>query len=463
MLALFVLIASPVAYYMDKYGAVIDVVMIENILQTNAQEAADLINPGLVWRVLIFGVIPAFFILKYKPKLLGIKTELISKLFVGAVLLVLMGAVLVPFTPAYASFIREHKIIRFYANPTYFSHSTILYIRNQFKSAKSNKLTTVANDLERIGPEEKTELIILVIGETARADHFSLNGYGRETNPELKKQKIISLKNVTSCGTSTAVSVPCMFSALNRSEFDINKALHYENALDVLQKNKVEILWRDNNSNSKSVAARVPYENFKSPAINSVCDEECRDIGMLRGLDNYINARKGKDILIVLHQMGNHGPAYYKRYPPDFERFTPACKSNDLAKCTNQQIINAYDNAILYTDYFLSNVIGLLKRHDRAFETVMLYVSDHGESLGEYGVYLHGAPYAVAPKAQIHVPAILWLGSNFDYPLEGIRAYENRPLSHNDLFCALLITYEMGSKTCEAWKPALYQNEDLLP
>jgi len=322
-------------------------------------------------------------------------------------------------------------------------------------------LINVAEDTKIIGETHKNELMILVIGETARSDRFSLNGYARETNPELKKHNVISFKDFSSCGTSTAISVPCMFSSLKRADFDIKEGLMHENVLDVLSRNGVDILWRDNNSDSKGVAKRMSYEDFKSPSVNPACDGECRDIGMLNGLDQYINARKGKDILIVLHQMGNHGPAYYKRYPKEFEKFTPVCKTNDFGKCTNEEIGNAYDNAILYTDYFLSNVIKFLEKYDRDHETAMLYVSDHGESLGEYGVYLHGAPYAIAPKEQVHIPAIAWFGKHFDYTMDQVKPYESKPFSHDDLFCAMLTAYEMDTDVCSTWRPVLKQNSEL--
>lgn len=223
-----------------------------------------------------------------------------------------------------------------------------------------------------------------------------------------------------------------------------------ENALDVLKEHNISVLWRDNNSDSKGVAARMAYEDFQSPAQNKVCDTECRDVGMLKGLDQYIQSHQGQDIMIVLHQMGNHGPEYYRRYPKSFEKFTPVCRSSDLSKCSQQEIDNAYDNAILYTDYFLSEVIQLLKKYDDSRETAMLYVADHGESLGEHGLYLHAAPYMIAPKEQTHVPAILWLGKQFDYSLNQIRPYQNYPLSHDDVFCTLLTAYELKSNTCNS-------------
>jgi lipid A ethanolaminephosphotransferase len=299
------------------------------------------------------------------------------------------------------------------------------------------------------------------VGETARADRFSLNGYKRETNPLLSKQDIVSLKNVTSCGTSTGVSVPCMFSSLGRKHYDKEKALAQENALDLLTKNGIEVMWRDNNSDSKGVATRIHYEDFKTPTHNPVCKGECRDIGMLSGLDEYIQKHADKDIFIVLHQMGNHGPEYYRRYPKEFERFKPTCQNGELRDCSQEEIDNAYDNAILYTDYFLSEVIQFLKKYDANHETAMLYMADHGESLGEHGIYLHAAPYLIAPKEQTHVPAIVWFGKSFDYNLSDIKFYEKYPLSHDDLFCTLLTSYEVDTHMCKNEHKMLSHNKNL--
>lgn len=461
ILAFYLLAASQAAYYMDQYGVIIDTVMIDNILQTNLQEFAGLISASLVLRTLLLGVLPAWLVLKYKPALQDIRTELKSKAALLLLLLVSLVVVIAPFTAGYASFIREHKMTRSYANPVYFTYSIIQYVNQHIKSEEVVTLKKVATDAVEVGSRKKKELIILVVGETARADRFSLNGYARETNPALKKQEVVSLTHVSSCGTSTGESVPCMFSMMKRHNFDREKALHIENALDVLFEHGVQVLWRDNNSDSKGVAVRMQYENFKSPALNPICDKECRDIGMLSGLDQYITSRKNRDMLIVLHQMGNHGPEYYRRYPKEFERFKPVCMTGELKDCTKEEIDNAYDNAILYTDYFLSQVIDFLKKYDGQYETAMLYVSDHGESLGEHGIYLHAAPYLLAPKEQTHIPAIVWMGKHFDFNLDQLKPYRDYSFSHDDLFCTLLVGFEIESKICEGRKNVLFENRDL--
>ena len=461
VIAILLILSAQAAYYMDKFGVLMDVVMIDNIMHTDANEMAGLLNMSLLLRTLFLGVLPAWLVIKYWPSVTNVANEIKSRfrwllIFLGALIVVVL-----PFTAGYTSFIREHKITRFYANPTYPIYSIIKYTAQQFSFDQQKELSKTAEDATFIGPVSKNELLILVVGETARADRFSLNGYHRETNPRLSKEDVVSFSDVSSCGTSTGVSVPCMFSSLGRKDYEKSEALNQENALDVLANHGIEVLWRDNNSNSKGVATRMEYQDFKSPTLNPVCEGECRDIGMLNGLDAYIAAKKGKDIMIVLHQMGNHGPEYYRRYPAEFARFQPMCMTGELRDCTQTEIDNSYDNAILYTDYFLSEVIQFLKKYDGEYETAMLYVSDHGESLGEHGVYLHAAPYMMAPKEQTHVPAVLWLGKHFDYHLNQVQPYQDYPLSHDDLFCSLLVAYELGSKSCEAKHNMLMQNIDI--
>jgi lipid A ethanolaminephosphotransferase len=308
---------------------------------------------------------------------------------------------------------------------------------------KDAKVTKIENE-----HEEKTELIIMVVGEAARANRFSLNGYEKETNPLLKQEEIYNFPNMYSCGTSTAESVPCMFSIFDKTDYDYKKGISTENIIDVLKHTKdIEILWRDNNSDSKGVALRVDFEDYRTSEKNTICDNgECRDEGMLVGLEEYIKKNKGKDILIVLHQMGNHGPAYYKRYPKEFEKFTPVCKTNQLENCTQEEVSNGYDNAILYTDYFLSKVINFLKPYSNDYETAMLYMSDHGESLGENGLYLHGLPYFMAPDEQKHIGSLMWFGEGSikdDIDTQKLTTYKDNQFSHDNLFHTLLGLFEV--------------------
>jgi lipid A ethanolaminephosphotransferase len=440
------LISSVASYFMDSYNIIIDSTMIQNAVLTDINEASDLLSIKLVVYFLLLGVLPSVLIYKANISYAPLKSGIITKLKFIVILLVIIASQLFIFSKNYASFFREHKQARYYTNPVAYIYSVEKYIKGRF--ASSNVPVEPIGLDARVPVEDfHRELTILVVGETARADRFSLNGYKRKTNPLLEKEDVISFTNMHSCGTSTAVSVPCMFSMYSKDDYDDEKGYSKENLLDVLNHAGVNVLWRDNNSDSKGVALRVQYEDYKSPQSNTQCDIECRDVGMLDGLQEYIDAHTQDDILIVLHQMGNHGPAYYKRYPKSFERFTPVCETSQLEECSEEQINNAYDNVILYTDYFLSKVLGLLKQNSSAFETAMFYVSDHGESLGEKGVYLHGLPGFLAPEEQTHVATILWFGDNYDeIDTESVRLKADRDYSHDNMFHTVLGLMEVNTE-----------------
>ena len=296
----------------------------------------------------------------------------------------------------------------------------------------------------------KPDLLVVVLGETARSMNFSLNGYPRDTNPELAKRPVVSFRQVESCGTSTAVSVPCMFSLMTRDNYNDDQANYQSNVLDVLQQAGISVLWRDNNSGCKGVCERVPHEDADQFNPGRDCrGEECFDEQMLTGLEQWLGQQAGSAV-IVLHQKGSHGPAYYKRVPEPFNHFTPVCDSNQLQSCTQATITNAYDNSIRYTDQLLSRVIDFLQQQDSQFNTAMLYVSDHGESLGENNIYLHGMPWMIAPEEQKRVPLITWLSDDFQQshqlPTSCLKSRRDTPLSHDYLTHSLLGLMQVSTR-----------------
>lgn len=456
VLIITLLASSLCAYFMDTYNVIIDDTMIENILSTNLEESKDLLSYKLFLYLIFIGVIPSILVFNTKVHYSTIKTEIINR---GKFLLFSILVLVIPIAAMsdfYASFFREHKILRAYSNPGYIIYSAFKYAGNHIQASN---IPFIHIGLDAKIPESDTdrELVIMVVGETARADRFSINGYHKKTNPYLETMHVVSYTQFKSCGTTTAVSVPCMFSFQGQDDYDKNTSDNTDNILDILQRSGVNVLWLDNNSDSKGVAARAPYQDYKNPALNPVCDIECRDIGMLSHLQTYINNHPDGDILIVLHQMGSHGPAYYKRYPKAFEKFTPVCKTNQLEQCSSEEINNTYDNTILYTDYFLSEVIKLLKENDEKFETAMVYMSDHGESLGENNLYLHGLPYFIAPDTQKNVPVIMWFGKNIihEINLELLEANTGNTYTHDNLFHTLLGIMEVGTELYD-------KNQDMI-
>lgn len=427
-------------FYLIKFGTVFDTGMWRNIFQTNMNEATDLFGLSSILLMISFILIPMIWMKKFNffPHQ-AYKHVLTSRFFfiAASILILLLGSW--PQSKSMADFLREHKQVRYLNNPSYGLFNLLKFASEELFINKTFRPGNYFAEInEGVRAEHKEELIVLVVGETARYDHFGINGYPRDTTPYLSKVKnLISYSNFTACGTSTAVSVPCMFSLKNSKEFKVTSSQYEANVLDIMPVEDVNIHWFDNNSDSKHVADRVDYQNFKTPDNNPICDVECRDVGMIPQIKKVINPKL--DNLIILHQMGSHGPAYYKRYPKSFEKFQPACQSEDFSKCSQQEIINAYDNSILYTDYFLGELIKELETLTAAYEVTLLYVSDHGESLGEAGVFLHGLPKAIAPEAQTHVPVFLWApeGSS-DVSYEETLALKDNPYTHSDISDTLL-------------------------
>jgi lipid A ethanolaminephosphotransferase len=271
---------------------------------------------------------------------------------------------------------------------------------------------------------KNNNVLVIVVGETARTQNFHIDGYKRNTTPHLEQHKVISFKNVSSCGTATAISLPCMFSDLTHDNFDDNAAKNRQNLLDAVNIAGLQTLWVENNPDCKGVCDRIEQYDIAHIYSDEFCsDGGCYDEALFNGLDDYINNIK-TDTVIVLHTQGSHGPAYYRRYPQAFKVFEPECRTSTVQDCSDAEVVNAYDNTILYTDYFLSKVIDYLETKTAAINPAMLYVSDHGESLGEEGAYLHGLPYFLAPEFQKRVPLILWLSDGFE---------RNKQLSENCL------------------------------
>ncbi|MGR8953704.1 MAG: phosphoethanolamine transferase, partial [Gammaproteobacteria bacterium] len=302
----------------------------------------------------------------------------------------------------------------------------------------------------------KKRLTVLVLGETARAANFALDGYSRPTNPNLSREAVFNFTNVHSCGTATAASVPCMFSGFSRENYDPAKAEYTENVLDVLNHAGVKVLWRNNNDGCKNVCKRVSSEDLSHLKLADLCTaEECYDEVLLYQLQAYVDAMTSNGV-IVLHQKGSHGPGYYLRHPPRFNVFSPECHQANLSDCKRQEVINAYDNTIVYTDYFLEKVIQFLKKNSAKYDTALVYVSDHGESLGEHNVYLHGLPYYFAPDEQKHVPLVTWFSKGFlahnKINTACLQQHKDSPYSHENLFHSLLGLMSVETK---AYDPKL--------
>lgn len=441
---LILILASVISFFMDEYGVIVDVSMIQNIIETDTKEAFELLSFSLAIHVLLVGLLPALFIYRTDIQYHSFFKELGIRLMMIVVISIVLGGVVFTYYKDFSLIDRNNRALRYFINPNYPVYAFGKYLK-RLLNPEAITLTAIGKDAQQMHTQAtrgKKSIVVLVVGETARAQNFSLNGYGQNTNPLLSQQDIINFPDTHSCGTATAESVPCMFSDFGRSDYSDSKAKHYENLLDVLTHAGISVLWRDNNSGCKGVCDRVANESMEKLTHAEFCNStECFDEILLQGLQEKID-KLSSDGVIVLHQKGSHGPAYYLRYPEAFKKFTPECATNQVQDCPREQIIHAYDNSILYTDYFLNQVIQLLQKNTAHYNTALLYLSDHGESLGENGIYLHGLPYNIAPDEQTHIPFILWLSpeyaDSFNIDTECLKQHRNEAYSHDNLFHSVL-------------------------
>lgn len=441
---LLILIGAAAYYFMKHYGVVIEKTMIQNVMETDTREGLELISNGFVLYFLGAGVLPAVLLARMPIVHRPFMGDLLGKLVTLVAALGVIGLIAANFYQDYASLFRNHRYVRDLIVPLNAIYSTQSYIKHLLPE-KNHDHIVIGQDASRTPAAVKStkpRVLILVVGETARADHFSLNGYARQTNPVLEKGGFLNFPHVTSCGTTTAVSVPCMFSGQGRSEFAPSEFLYRDNLLDVVQRSGVAVAWMDNNSGCKDVCDRVEQINLESSDDPRFChDGECLDEVLIDPLKAKLAAANG-DMVIVLHQKGSHGPAYFLRVPPAFETFKPICRTVELQNCTSGEVVNAYDNSILYTDYFLGKVQEALQAEQGRLAVGMLYVSDHGESLGENNIYLHGLPYSLAPEAQTHVPMVAWMSDDFNRASRMDPAcmvqQTNEPWSQDNLFSTVL-------------------------
>ncbi len=449
VLALLLFATSFVTWFAARYAVLFDVEMVRNVLQTDAREAGDLLSAGLVLHVALTGIVPAAAVMRTRLEARTRGEDLRRRiLFVASMLALSVVAVLLSSQALFAA-VRADPGLRYRITPGNVLVS-IARAAARGDGAQVGPREPVAQDARRTlpPPARRPRVLVLVVGETVRGDHWGLNGYMRQTTPALARREVVNFPDVTACGTSTAVSLPCMFSAIGRANYDGGAIARQESLLDVAARAGVDVVWRDNQSGCKGVCSGVPTESVASVAEASACQGgRCLDAALLDGLGERIAASRG-DLLVVLHPKGNHGPNYFERYPEDFERFRPACHAPGLDGCSTQAIINAYDNAILYTDAVLDAVIDVLSAQ-HGHDAAMLYVSDHGKSLGEYGLHLHGAPYAIAPRQQLHVPMTLWMSAGFKAALQVdgacMRRVSRGSRSHDDLFHSVLGVFDIAT------------------
>ncbi len=430
------------SHFIAHYGVVIDPSMARNVLATDMREAGELLGPGLL-QALALGVALAapLWIIRVKQRPWRPAAQIRGASLVGALAVATVALLLI--YQDLSSLMRNQRALRYTITPANVIWSTArVLVSDSQSAAAAREPPQPAVRAAATAAARRPTLLVIIAGETARAANFSLNGYQRNTNPELAQIDIVNFPRATACGTSTEVSLPCMFSPYGRENYDEAKIKRSDSLLHLLARAGLEVTWLDNQSGCKGVCDGLDARDLSREKVPGLCaDDRCLDEILLHGLQGLM-AGAARDRVVVLHQLGNHGPAYFRRYPPELKRYEPACESNELRDCTREQIVNADDHAILYTDRFLARTIRYLATLRDRFDVGLVYVSDHGESLGEHGLYLHGLPYAIAPREQTEVPMLWWLApetadaAGIDMGCLGRRA--EHAVSHDNLFHSVL-------------------------
>ena len=452
-----VFIGGFAAYAVNTLGVLITSDQIQNLMQTDIAEARDTWSWHLVTWTLGMTVLPIIVILMIKIKPEPIIRQLLHKVIASVVSLAIVLGLLFVFYVDFAAIFRENRDLKGMISPQNMIASFASYYKK--KAPKENLPLVVYGEdavMQKAQATSLPKLMVLVVGETARAENFSLNGYGKNTNPKLSQQDILNFSQVSSCGTATAVSVPCMFSGMPRKEYEERLASHREGLLDIAQRAGYQVTWIDNNSGCKGTCDRVNQFTIPEPIRAKWCqDKECFDDILIDSLKAYLATIPQDDNrprLIVLHQMGSHGPAYYKRVPAQFKVFKPTCDTNAIQGCSRDALLNSYDNTLLYTDYVLDSLIETLKNTTK-YQTALWYLSDHGESTGESGMYLHGAPYAIAPTQQTHIPMLMWFSTVWKnqakQQVKCLAQQGRQELSQDNLFPTMLSLLDVKSKVID--------------
>jgi lipid A ethanolaminephosphotransferase len=459
LLAVLVVATAFAVHYMQRYGVYLDPSMLRNVLRTDPAEAGELFSWSMVPTLLIWGGLPLLLLWRVQvvrrpwPRALFRRSLLLLASLATAI-----AALVVSFQD-FSSLMRNQHELRYLITPGNYLSSIARIVYEDHRAARSPRtvLGATAKLDDSWAGRSKPVIFVFVVGETARTANWGLSGYHRQTTPQLAATAgVLNFKDVTSCGTNTEASLPCMFAPVGRRAYDEERIRNSESMLHVLKRAGFSVRWRDNQSGCKGVCEGLPVELFESDPKSTLCpDGRCLDEVLLSGLDKIVADTKG-NLFVVLHMLGNHGPAYYRRYPSAFGQFTPTCDTPELQRCSIEQIVNAYDNALLYTDHVLARTIAFLRERSATHDSAMLFVSDHGESLGEHKLFLHGMPYGIAPREQTQVPMVWWLsegfGASFGLDPACLKRAAEQPAAHDHLFHTTLGLLRVATPEYEpAW------------
>lgn len=460
LVAVLLVLTAGVGHYMSTYGVFLDPSMLRNVLRTDVAEASELMSTALFVDVVLHAGLPLLLLRHVRiPKRPWRRAIGVRIAFLAGVAAVLAGSVLSVFQPL-SSLMRNHEELRYLITPAnlVWSSVRVAIVETRGVTVSRRPIGLDAAPGMSWAARRKPLVLVLVIGESARAASWGLNGYERHTTIELSHLPIVDFEDVTACGTNTEVSLPCMFAPVGRRDYDEARIRGQESLLHVAARAGVVVHWRDNQSGCKGVCEGLPNDMVSSANAPGSCGEgRCLDEGLIDDLGRRLASVQGTQ-LWVLHMLGNHGPSYFRRYPTSYAHYLPECHEDELRRCSTEQIVNSYDNALRYTDHVLASAITGLREHAATVDSALVYVSDHGESLGEHGLFLHGVPYAIAPAQQTRVPMVFWRSDGFeqgaglrqDCLMPTLRAQAARPLAHDQLFHTVLGLLDIRTELYEA-------------
>ena len=462
-LSIMLLLSGFIYYARSKYGVLFNTEMLENFLETDVGEARSYISVWSVSFVVLAGLLPALLI--WYPKVRypeGFAKGLIHRGVIFTVgICAFVGIAMLNYNSIVVT-VRNNHHLRYELLPHVAVISAIRIAQDKFNSyTGDHPHQYYAKDAKLISTDKRPTIFVYLLGETARAANYPQNGYSRNTTPYTDEfGDIIFFRDEATCGTSTKVSVPCMFSYKTREKID-HDTVEYEDSLtDFIQNAGIKQAWLENDGGCKGVCNNIKlYKYYIESTVDQgvldkgQCNEEsCFDEVMLPDFEKTLKENSKESLVVYLHLKGSHGPTYFNRMPEKFKKYSPICNTSELAKCSTDEVMNTYDDTLIYTDYIIAEVRKILDRYQDTHNLGMLYVSDHGESLGENGLYLHGTPYYIAPDFQTHVPMQIWLNDNLldERNLDKGCLLEQAKLtkthSHDNLFHSMLGILNISSE-----------------
>ena len=403
LLAILSMINATAVYFIITYSVMMDQTTIENVFNTRYSEASGFFSWSLWLFIAVFGVLPALWCL-LQPVVIGKAKKL--AIYCGASLAVVLVVALANI--GQTLWISQHDTeLGGLLQPWSYLVNTVRMISSQHdEQAEEIKLPD-----GKITDNEKA-VVVLVIGESARKANFQLYGYQRNTNPLLSKQDGLKVYEATSCATYTTAGSKAILEPKNTDDL-------YELLPNYAFRTGVDVAWRTSNWGEPPIHIDEYVTDDKLAEHYPDAEEKDYDGILFHGLRERIESSQKDKVLIVLHTSTSHGPKYADKYPKKFEVFKPVAKNVEEGEKNIGMLVNAYDNTILYTDFLLDGLINTL-RAMTDWKSAMIFISDHGESLGENKMFMHGMPMRLAPKEQYEIPFLVWTSEGYrDYKPEG--------------------------------------------